>query len=408
MGRGRLGRRGGATRAAARLLASSLAGCSTPSLPDEPPAPPPLGAIDWPVYDYSTGDGHDAGDYYLRAEEWRSADGGQSVVLLPVVHLADAGFYAEIEQRLADADVVLNEGVGGPPALSPTSFAVEYVVGNYSRGAWLGGLVPQRLALEEGPRSESADLDQSEFSATTSCGDALFQAAALPILILIVEPIHLLRWLEAGGRALVGDLNGDEAAFRHWLTDEHLGAGGEAPAPHDTDDGLLAGVISTRNARLLDRLDDCLARPGVDRIAIPWGADHMPGIAEALAERGFSRTHAEWLRAIAVAGHLLEPDGDRDGGWHAYVPYLFDAQHGPRGTSCGLACDALAVASTGSRPFALDLLWGFLARVEVGAERGDSGFSLLPTLFGRPLLFDWRQRGDSHRVRLLWFLEFGQ
>ena len=329
-------------------------------------------------------------------------------MLLPVVHLADAGFYAEVEQRLADADVVLTEGVGGPPALSPTSFTVEYVVGNYSRGAWLGGLAPQRLALDDGPRAESGDLDQSEFAATTSCGASLFQAAALPILILVVEPIHLLRWFEGVGCALVGASNGDEAAFRHWVTEEHLGAEGDDPAPRDSDDGLLAGVISTRNARLLDRLDDCLARPDVDRVALPWGADHMPGIAAALAERGFSRTHAEWLRAIAVAGHMREPDVDRDGGWHAYVPYLFDAQHGPRGSSCGVACDAVAVASTAARPFALDLLWGFLARVEVGNERGDSGFSLLPTLFGRPLLFDWRHRGDSHRVRFLWFLEFGQ
>jgi hypothetical protein len=409
MGRGRRGRRGRATQAthaAAPLLAWSLAGCSTPDLPDEPPSAPPPEALDAPAFDFSTGDGDVAGDYFLRVEEWRTADGGRSVVLLPVIHLADAAFYAEIEQRLADADVVLTEGVGGPPALSPTSLLVEYVVGNYSRGAWLGGLVPQSLALDEGPRAESGDLEQSEFAAATSCGDLLFQAAVLPILIVLVEPIHLLRWLEAGGRTLVGDATGDEAGFRHWVTDGHLGADDDAPS--DSDDGLLAGVISTRNARLLDRLDDCFARPDVDRIAIPWGADHMPEVSAALAERGFTRASAEWLRAVAVAGHLREPDVDRNGGWHAYVPYLLDAQQGPRGSSCGVACDALAIASTDTNPFALALLWGFVARVEIGGERGESGCSVLPTLFGRPLLFDWRRHGDSHRVRFLWFFEFGQ
>ncbi len=413
MGRGRRGRRGRATHAtrardaAARLLALLLAGCSAPSLPEEPLSSPPPEALAAPAFDFSTGDGEVAGDYFLRVEEWHSSDGERSVVLLPMVHLADAGFYAEAERRLADADVVLTEGVGGPPALSPTSLLVEYVVGNYSRGAFLGALVPQSLALDEGPRAESGDLEQSEFSATTSCGDSLFQAAVLPLLVVLVEPLHLLRWLEAGGRALVGDANGDEAAFRHWLTEGHLGDDDDS-ASGDSDDGLLAGVISTRNVRLLDRLEECFARPGVDRIAIPWGSDHMPGVAAALAERGFTRTSAEWLRAVAVAGHLQEPDVDRDGGWHAYVPYLVDAQHGPRGTSCGVACDALVVASTDSDPFALGLLWGFVARVEIGSERGDSGFSLLPTLFGRPLLFDWRRRGGSQRVRLLWFLEFGR
>jgi len=406
MGRGRRGRRGRATRATdatAWLLALSLAGCSTPSLPDEPPASPPPAALDAPAYDFSTGAADRAGDYYLRVEEWRTSDGARSVVLAPVIHLADAGFYAEIQRRLADADVVLTEGVGGPPALSPTSLLVEYVVGNYSRGAWLGGLVPQNLALDEGPRAESGDLEQAEFAATTSCGDALLQAAALPLLVLVIEPIHLLRWLEAGGRTLVGESTADEAAFRHWMTDERLGGD-----DGDADDGLFPGVISTRNARLLERLDDCFARPGVDRIAIPWGADHMPGVAAALAERGFTRANAEWLRAVAVAGHLLEPDVDRNGGWHAYVPYLLDAQQGPGGTACGVVCDALSVASTDSNPFAFALLWGFVARLEIGTDRGESGASLLPTLFGRPLLFDWRRSGDSHRVRFLWFFEFGE
>ncbi|MSR46993.1 MAG: hypothetical protein EXS13_08005 [Planctomycetes bacterium] len=402
---------------AASVAAWLAAGCSVPSIETPPNALPELlvAAADGEtvLYDTYTGDESTAGDYFVRVETWCNADGTRRVTLLPMVHVADADFYAQVERRLADADVVLTEGVGGPPSLSPTSLLVTWIFGNYSRACFLGELAPQSASLHEGPRAMSGDLSQAEFAAGSSCGTSLMQAVALPVLMVLVEPIHLGRWLLANGRAVAGGSLEDAAAFRHWMNsalgerDGDIAA--DVAAEIDGDEGLLPGVLERRNAHLLARLDDVLARPGIDHVALPWGAHHMPGIAAALRERGFARSSAEWLRAIAVRslldGSAPDPDLARS---HVYLPYLLEVQHDRVGASYGLLCDAIAVRTTAAEPFGLDLLWGLVSRWQVGTESGESGFSLLPSLFGRPLLFDWRRRGEAQRVRVLWFFEFGE
>ena len=398
-----------AWRAAVALLAS---GCSVPSIAVDEPAPlpdlaAPREADDAPLaYDAYTGDDDIAGDYYVRLEEWRDPKSGQNVTLLPMIHLADASFYAAISQRLRNADVVLTEGVGGAPSLSPTSLLLTYLFGNYSRASWLGGLVLQNERLDAGAHAERGDVDQAEYTAGDSCGTSLLHAVGLPVLMVLVEPIHLGRWLLADVRSLGAMRQSDEAAMRHWLiadTNERNAAGYE-----DDDEALLAGVVDRRNDHLLERLDEVRARTGVRRIALPWGARHLPGLAKGLAERGYERGESQWLRAIAVRAMLQDPELDADGArHHLYVPYLLDVKSGEASWSCGVACDALAAGSDHDS-FESALLWGFLADWSIGTPRGESRFSLLPNLFERPLLFEWRRRGASHRFRFLWFFEVGE
>lgn len=399
------------TASAAALVVVVAAGCSAPALDDEPHPLPDLAAArpdDAPPlrYDHYTGDEWIAGDYFVRAERWRHPATGQAVLLLPMIHLGDAAFYAEAGELLRGADVVLSEGVGGAPSLSPTSLLLRWIFGNYARGCWLGDLVPQGDALREGPRAEPGDLAEAEFTAEAACTTPLLHAVALPALVLLVEPIHLGRWLLGAGRRAAGAGAQDGAALRHFLV-ESTGDAAD-PARDDGDgEGFLPGVIERRNEHLLARLDEVLARAGVVEIALPWGARHLDGLAAGLRERGFAPEWQRWLRAVAVRARLLDPELDVDGGrFHAYVPYLFDVQRYEATWSAGVACDAVLLHRRRAG-FEAALLWGFLLNLELGSERGESGFSLLPSLFGRPLLFDWRRRGDLHRVRCLWFLEFG-
>lgn len=357
-------------------------------------------------YDAWTGTESTAGDYFVRVEEWRHPATGTTVTLLPMVHVADPCFYATVEQRLQGADVVLTEGVGGSPSLSPTTFLLAYVFGNYSRACWLGELSLQSGALDEGPRAQRGDLDQAEFSASMGCGASLLQGVALPILALLVEPLHFGRWLLANGRGATGDGVADAAAFRHWLVSDFADTTGADP----DDDGLLPGVIEQRNDHLLGRLDAVLAQPDVRSVALPWGASHMHGIAAGLHERGFQRAGSEWLRAIAVRGLLdgsaPDPDAARS---HFYLPYLVDWRSDRVSNTVGVLCDAVTVeTAVADAPFTLDLLWGLLLHWQSGRERGESSFGLLPQLFARPLLLEWRRRGDAHRVRFLWFFEVGE
>ncbi len=371
-----------------------------------PQAPPP--------YDFFTGDESVAGDYFVRVERWRHPESLRQVTLLPMVHLADAAFFAAVEERLRDADVVLTEGVGGAPALSPATFLLAYVFGNYSRACWLGDLSLQSDALDEGPRARGGDLDAAAFSDAMGCGAPLLQAVALPLLMVLVEPLHLGRWLCTASAGLRDGATADAASFRQWLVSDLAATDGDELE----SDGLLPGIIETRNRHLLEQLDLAFAPPAVDHVALPWGASHMPGLAVGLAERGFEPIAAEWVRAIAVRA-LLDDDAadsasasgaDRT---HVYLPYLFDWRSDRRGGGLSLLCDALAVRKTAARdaadrgPCSVELLWGLLATCEVGREQGQSSFSLLPQLFARPLLFEWRRRGESHRVRFLWFFEIG-
>ncbi len=397
------------------VLALVNAACKVPELaaPADLPAPLPdlvaPRAADAPPlpYDAYTGDAEVAGDYYVRVEEWRDPVSGQVVELLPMIHLADADFFAAVSERLRAADVVLTEGVGGAPSLSPTSLLLTYVFGNYSRACWLGGLVPQDEGLDAGPHAERGDFDQAEYTAGDSCGTALLHAVGLPALMALIEPIHLGRWLLADARAIATWGDADEAAMCHFLvcdTNERNAAGPD----HADDTTLLEGVIGRRNDHLLERLDEVRARPGVRRIALPWGAKHQPGLAAGLAQRGFERGSSEWLRAIAVRALLQDPQLDKNGDrTHVYVPYLFDVQSFRSTWSCGVACDAVAVGG-GRDSFESSLLWGFLAACESGPPHGESRFSLLPNVFERPLLFEWRRRGESHRWRFLWFFEIGE
>ncbi len=90
-----------------------------------------------------------------------------------------------------------------------------------------------------------------------------------------------------------------------------------------------------------------LARPEVKSVALPWGADHMPGIAAGPTERSFARVDHEWLRAIVVRSSL-------------------DVQSFERTWSCATLCDAVAFGVPEPDTFASSLLWGFLWFFEVG------------------------------------------
>ncbi|MBM4015273.1 MAG: hypothetical protein FJ293_09975 [Planctomycetes bacterium] len=361
-----------------------------------------------PPFDFYTGDESTAGDYFVRVERWRHPESGRQVTLLPMVHLADAEFFAAVEGRLLAADVVLTEGVGGAPALSPTTLLLAYVFGNYSRACWLGDLSLQADALDEGPRARGGDLDIAEFSDAMGCGAPLLHAAALPVLMVLVEPLHFGRWLWTGARDLTGGATEDAASFRHWLVSDLADTEGDEVE----SDGLLPGIIDRRNTHLLDQLDRAFTAADVGHVALPWGASHMPGLAAGLVERGYERADAEWLCAIAVRGRL---DGSKPAAvrTHLCLPYVIDWRSDRRGGGLGLLCDAIAVRKSAPRdaedrgPVGVELLWGLLATCEIGRDQGQSSFSLLPQLFARPLLFEWRRRGDSHRFRFLWFFEVG-
>ncbi|MFT4625110.1 MAG: hypothetical protein ACI8PZ_003776 [Myxococcota bacterium] len=198
------------------------------------------------------------------------------VHLVGMVHMAEAGSFAELFDGFADVDgaVVLTEGVSDRQRL----LAQEGPL--YEKMA-------RRLGLEDQPRVEAS-------------GGATVRRADVDLSDLSPEAITLLRGLTAFYASE------DMVASYGKLSGVIDGLGG-AEAVFDL---LLDQLVRLRN----DRLEAEVGRALVDHqvVIVPWGALHLPDLEARLVADGFSRTaeerrlvvrHATWLAAV---GRLVQ------------------------------------------------------------------------------------------------------
>lgn len=292
-------------RSAARALAIvsiSLGlglGCVTSRIRYDPDAPRrPRAAIDaeaatrFLVY---TGSEDGPGDLKVVTRLYRRADGAE-VRLLPMVHFADAGFYGEVAARIAGSDLVLLEGAaeGGPPGTTATADGPAGDEGGADVFRALG-LSPQpegEAIGPRGPRYARGDIDAKDLLARV---DKARRGERGPPGGQF--PGGLFAWDRFWYR-LVG---GGAAFQRRW---RHSFAARLRPLE---DARLRALLIEPRDRAVLQKLDDELAlrKPSTTkrfRIAIPWGSEHMAGIAAGLRARGFAAALEEVLTAWRVRG----------------------------------------------------------------------------------------------------------
>ena len=192
--------------------------------------------------------------------------GGQEVQLIGMSHVAPAGTY---DSLLAPSDgrptLILAEGVsddegllGGASLQEPLALAlglesqpgVDAMLGPETAGA--GGDV-------EGPDIETADLDVRTFRESS------------------VEFLRLALRLNAAP--------GDAEARRE------LEALTRAHGSRELYFGVFDDILYRRNQHLLERIDAALER--YDRVVVPWGVLHLPGIEAGLLVRGFRLTSDE-------------------------------------------------------------------------------------------------------------------
>jgi hypothetical protein len=171
---------------------------------------------------------------------------GKEVELVPMAHVADAAFYREISQSFPTNSIILMEGVTDRHNLLTNGIS-------YKRMARSLGLAEQKKEFK--PRGEiiDADVDVDEFTTNT---------------------IHLLNLV------MLFHTKGMNA-------DTVMKLALYSPPP-DVQRQLLDDLIRKRNNHLLEKFRSELSEPGM--IIIPWGAGHMPGIAEAIQKDGFHLT----------------------------------------------------------------------------------------------------------------------
>lgn len=184
-------------------------------------------------------------------------DDGKTVELVPMSHIGEPEFYHALAASFPATATLLMEGVSDHDNLLPEKVS-------YRQTAKSLGLAEQQEVFKPGGRLVPADGDINQFSKGT---------------------VDFLK------RTLGVHAKGADAGTLPLFV--------ESPAP-DILQQLLNDLLINRNRHLLTVLDEQL--PQSDHIIIPWGAAHMPGIAQGVLKAGFTLQDTEDLVAIRFPG----------------------------------------------------------------------------------------------------------
>lgn len=189
----------------------------------------------------------------IHTEERIYERGEKAVHLIGMMHIGESDFYRDLVESFSRLDsIVLLEGVTDEEDLISDDFS-------YSGIAAAIGLDTQ--SLQEGSeayRGRHADVDASAFSAGTI--NLINTTAALFATDTLAKRIEASRMQ---GLAV--------------YSTEHIHA-------------IVQDLLLMRNEHLLDELEEALDQ--YDRVVIPWGAAHMPGLEEGILDLGFEHKHS--------------------------------------------------------------------------------------------------------------------
>lgn len=224
-------------------------------------------------------------------------DSGARVDLVSAIHVADREYFAELDRRLAGYEVVLYELVGEPGQVSAPRGAPPSMVGLLQGGMKNAlGLAFQLDEIDYGrDNMVHADLTREAFSDSMRNRNESFVG------------MMFRGWAMAVAEQGAGKSAGQEADLIKLLfADDRQRALKQLLAAQLADQVDLletfAGedgstLITVRNQRALEVLDEQLAA-GADRIAIFYGAGHMPDFETRLVQDfGMRRISTEWVEA---------------------------------------------------------------------------------------------------------------
>lgn len=230
---------------------------------------------------------------------------GVVVDLVGAIHVADKGYYADLNRRFATYDAVLYELVGGP---MPKGDARELVKREVDpRMAWLGKMqVTMKNALKLTGQLEGVDYQAKNFVHADMSTDEFYEAKEQKnetFLGLLVKAWKVQSGLEEDGKgpSQPGLVKLMEILCRKDSSDELKRLIGRE---FDSMEALITGleadggtvIVGERNRVALEALDREVAR-GKRRIAIFYGAAHLPDMQKKLEAKGYIRGKTEWLKA---------------------------------------------------------------------------------------------------------------
>jgi hypothetical protein len=210
--------------------------------------------------------------------------GGPVFLLFPMLHVASPGFYAEVQARLADCDVVVVEGVAGARVRVLT---LAYRIAGRIRRS---GLVLQSRALDIKALPGTIvrpDLSAKEF-------DTAWQRVS--------APLRLLLYLLAPAVGLWMAIVGPRRALGKHIGMDDLPSARDEQLSNEEIDRLFLGSRDAALIKSLFDLADSLGAAPTKTVGVCWGAAHMPAVVRALNSRGFIPRAGEWLMATHRVG----------------------------------------------------------------------------------------------------------
>lgn len=209
-------------------------------------------------------------------------DSALEFVLFPMVHLGMPSFYRAVEDAVQRCDLAVLEGVRGHSNRG-TLLTMTYRLGPLHRDSGLVLQPPLERSLTIPVLCP--DLTGAEFDARyrrVGWGERLIMAVAAPVMaatMLLVGPQRLLAWQ-------LRDLQlDDEPTPAQQTVDEAM-------------DDLTAVLVDQRDKLVVHALGRIHQEHAQDqlRIAVVYGASHVPGIVHAMhAQYGYRARNGEWL-----------------------------------------------------------------------------------------------------------------
>jgi len=171
-------------------------------------------------------------------------DDGKTIQLIPMAHIADAGFYQKVAQSFPSNSIILMEGVTDNQNLLTNKIS-------YKRMAKSLGLTEQKVKFKP-TRGEMvpADVDVDQFSTDT------------------IDFLNLVMFIHSKG-----------------ITPATVQKALQYSPPPDFQKQVFGDLLRKRNRHLWEEIQARL--PQSDNIIVPWGVAHMPEIAAEIQKAGF-------------------------------------------------------------------------------------------------------------------------
>jgi hypothetical protein len=288
------------------IVCGSLLSCSI-----TPVTPPPVKASDLPTIHQSVKDsyvrtiqsGSDTFAVQTGSRLFRKA-GAPDVDLVGAMHAAEPSYYRELQAILGMSDLVLYEGVTDGTRKDPLAWLgdEDQQKSGYGRLASALGLITQHKGIDYRRKTfRNCDLTIQEMQAILREEMERDDPASDQAKSANKELRQVGRMI--GGKSLLVNgvigLVGSSSMLRVRVRFMLVASGVDSDAENALDARLQQLILEDRNAHVMKELREILRRESHRRIAIFYGAAHLPDMQKRLLAWGYRPAGAtRWNSAV--------------------------------------------------------------------------------------------------------------